>query len=193
MAMAAPSTDEGLAIELAGAARRGERAGIDGFVRWAWDRAYRTALLITQDEGAAEDASQDAVVRAVAALERVDTSRPLGPWVERIAANRSIDWLRRQSSRPELPLLDGDLEDSSELVDATADAVAASLSEDVMAALRSLSHEQRTAVVLRHLLNYSPSEIAELVDASPAAVRTRIHRGLLALRNILHTSERTAA
>ena len=153
--------------------------------------ARRVAFLITHDEGTAEDVSQEAILAALSALPEADLSHPLGPWIERIAANRSIDAMRRRRVRSETPIdFAGEVEDS-QLADETAALVREAISADVMSALRDLPIENRTAVVLRHLLGYAPSEISVLVDAPPATVRTRIHRALLSLRSTLSDPTRS--
>jgi RNA polymerase sigma-70 factor (ECF subfamily) len=60
-----------------------------------------------------------------------------------------------------------------------------SLPEDLESALAGLRPEFRVAVVLRHLLDYGPEEIAHIVGVTPGTVRSRVHRGLVALRAAL--------
>jgi RNA polymerase sigma-70 factor, ECF subfamily len=136
------------------------------------------------DQGAAEEIAQDALLSAVGSIGSFDPDRPFRPWLQRIAANRAVDRLRYRRRRPELIVEQAESGDLDS--DAVGDAIARdALSDDLLAALAVLGSEFRTAVVLRHLLDYEPQEIAEIVGVPATTVRTRIHRGLLQLRDAL--------
>jgi RNA polymerase sigma-70 factor (ECF subfamily) len=165
------------------AARRGSTEAVETLVREHWDGAYRVGVLITGDPGVAEDIAQESVLAALRGLDRFDETRPFAPWLERIAANASVDWLRRRQRRPEVVV-----DDVSEVGDeaALADTVAnAALDQDIVAALKRLTPEFRAVVVLRYLLDLEPREIAPMLSIPPATVRTRLHRGLRQLRDEL--------
>jgi RNA polymerase sigma-70 factor, ECF subfamily len=149
-----------------------------------WDDAYRVGFLLLHDQGAAEEIAQDALLSAVGSIGSFDPDRPFRPWLQRIAANRAVDRLRYRRRRPELIVEQAESGDLDS--DAVGDAIARdALSDDLLAALAVLGSEFRTAVVLRHLLDYEPQEIAEIVGVPATTVRTRIHRGLLQLRDAL--------
>lgn len=175
------------------AASAGDVTAIESFVRWAWPRAHRVAFLLTHDAGAAEDIAQEAVLSAVRAIPSFDLSRDPGPWLERIAANKAIDHLRLRQRRPESELIEEQLPDDSSLVRELTTAIDSAISAEVMEAFSGLSPEQRQTVVLRHLLDYEPSEIAEMLDLPGSTVRTHIHRGLGRLRERLQNNERRSA
>jgi RNA polymerase sigma-70 factor (ECF subfamily) len=138
-----------------------------------WPGAYRAAFLIVQDHSAAEDIAQEAVVAAMRNLGRFDRRRPLRPWLHRIVVNRAIDWTRVRKLRAEVlaPADDGD----------RADAVRA-WSDPVLAALAALPPDQRAVVVLRHLLEYTPGEIAAMLELPRGTVNSRLRRGLDVLK-----------
>ncbi len=152
-------------------ALRGDPAALDVLFRAHWPAAYRTAWLIVRDPHAAEDVAQEGFVAAVGALERFDGTRPFGPWLRTIVARRAIDLARSRASRREV--------DGVETLEQVASTPAAgSPDEDVIAALAALPEDQRTVVVLRHLLELSPSEIAEVVGVPRGTVNSRLRRGL---------------
>jgi RNA polymerase sigma-70 factor (ECF subfamily) len=152
-------------------ALRGDPAALDVLFRAHWPAAYRTAWLIVRDPHAAEDVAQEGFVAAIGALERFDRSRPFGPWLRTIVARRAIDQARARASRREV--------DGVEVLEQVACAPAAgSPGEEVLAALAALPEDQRTVVVLRHLLELTPSEIAEAVDVPRGTVNSRLRRGL---------------
>jgi RNA polymerase sigma-70 factor (ECF subfamily) len=175
---------------LISAAKTGDEKAIETLVLTYWPDAHRVAYLLLQDRGRAEDVAQEALLRVVRSLDAFEVGRPLRPWVCRIAANCAHDALRYARSRPQTvedadaPLSAGD--------DDLADQIArAALSEPLQAALAALGEETREAVVLRHALDYSPEEIAEIAGVSPGTVRSRIHRGLIALRASLREDKET--
>jgi RNA polymerase sigma-70 factor (ECF subfamily) len=152
-------------------ALRGDPAALDVLFRAHWPAAYRTAWLIVRDPHAAEDMAQEGFVAAVGALERFDRSRPFGPWLRTIVARRAIDLARSRASRREV--------DGLEVLEQVASAPAAGPpDEDVLAALAALPDDQRVVVVLRHLLELAPSEIAEVVGVPVGTVNSRLRRGL---------------
>jgi RNA polymerase sigma-70 factor (ECF subfamily) len=156
------------------AAQAGSVSDLEALFRAHWPRAYRAAYLVVHDAAAAEDIAQEAFLAAVRALDRFDRRRPFGPWLHRIVVNRSIDWARSRALRAEVF--------DEALVEATVPAVASRRatpwSEDVVAALAGLQPEQRAVIVLRHLLEYTPGEIAELLELPRGTVNSRLRRGL---------------
>jgi len=160
-------------------AQRGSVPDLEALFRQHWPRAHRAAFLVVQDAAAAEDIAQEAFLAAVRALDRFDRRRPFGPWLHRIVVNRAIDWARARRLRAEVG---GDaLEDWAALADEPANPY----SEPVAQALASLPPEHRAVIVLRHLLEYTPGEIAELLELPRGTVNSRLRRGLDRLRDQL--------
>jgi RNA polymerase sigma-70 factor (ECF subfamily) len=153
------------------AAQRGSASGIEALFRLHWPRAFRAAYLVVHDAAAAEDIAQEAFLAAIRNLDRFDRSRPFGPWLHRIAVNRAIDWTRVRQLRNE-----------SELVDGAADEPEEPLDRSLLAALAALPPEHRAVIVLRHLLGYTPGEIAELLGLPRGTVNSRLRRGLDSLK-----------
>jgi RNA polymerase sigma-70 factor, ECF subfamily len=151
-------------------AQAGSEAALEELFRIHWRRAYRAAYLVIHDAAAAEDIAQEAFLAAVRALDRFDRSRPFGPWLNRIVVNRAIDWARARALRREVTM---DAEPGTE-----PEAGGGPYSDEVVAALASLSPEHRAVVVLRYLLEYKPGEIAELLDLPRGTVNSRLRRAL---------------
>jgi RNA polymerase sigma-70 factor, ECF subfamily len=153
-------------------AQGGDVSSLEALFRHHWPSAYRAAYLVVHDAAAAEDIAQEAFLAAVRNLDRFDRSRPFGPWLHRIVVNRAIDWARMRALRPEAG------------GDALADAAAAErveLAEEVLDAMRSLPPDHRAVIVLRYLLEYTPGEIARLLDLPRGTVNSRLRRALDAL------------
>jgi RNA polymerase sigma-70 factor (ECF subfamily) len=156
-------------------AQRGSSQALADLYAAHWRRAHRAAYLVVHDEAAAEDIAQDAFIAAVAALDRFDRRRPFAPWLHRIVVNRAIDWGRREALRRKVDEPD----------EQAASAPPEQIGEDVMEALALLPVEQRAAVVLRYLLDYSPGEIARMLELPRGTVNSRLRRALDRLGTLL--------
>jgi RNA polymerase sigma-70 factor, ECF subfamily len=144
-----------------------------------WPAAHRAAWLVVHDAAAAEDVAQEAFLAAVRSLHRFDRRRPFGPWLHRIVVNRAIDHARARAVRREVAV-----EAMGERASGVGDAAAAP-SEPVLAALAALGPEQRAVIVMRHLLGFTPGEIARALGLPRGTVNSRLRRGLDALREPL--------
>jgi RNA polymerase sigma-70 factor, ECF subfamily len=161
------------------AAQGGSGDALEALFRSHWRRAHRAAHLITGDAAAAEDIAQEAFLSAVRALDRFDRRRPFGPWLHRIVVNRAIDWSRSRALRREIAGDEIELE-SPPWADAPRP-----YSEDLAGALLQLPPEQRAVVVMRHLLEYTPGEIAKALEMPRGTVNSRLRRGLDRLSELL--------
>jgi RNA polymerase sigma-70 factor, ECF subfamily len=175
--MAAPGREERAWIR---GAQGGSVSDLEALFRAHWPRAHRAAYLVVQDGAAAEDIAQEAFLAAVRNLDRFDRRRPFGPWLHRIVVNRAIDWARARSLRGEAG---GDALDAEP--DTEEDVQGNPLSATVAEGLASLSPEHRAVIVLRYLLEYTPGEIARLLDLPRGTVNSRLRRGLDRLEGIL--------
>ena len=81
--------------ELVVLARRGSAEAAGALFDRYWVLAWRTAYAVTADRVLADDAGQEAFVKAFAALDRFDETQPFAPWLKRIAINAAVDFLRR--------------------------------------------------------------------------------------------------
>jgi RNA polymerase sigma-70 factor, ECF subfamily len=151
------------------AAQRGSTEAFAELFRRHWPRAHRAAWLVVHDATAAEDVAREAFLAAVRALDRFDRRRPFGPWLHRIVVNRAIDYARARELRREVG--DGGVEPAAfDRADAPGD--------DVVAALSALPPDQRAVIVMRHLLGFTPGEIASALGLPRGTVNSRLRRGL---------------
>ena len=153
------------------AAQRGDARALERLFRLHWPKAYRAALVVVGDAAAAEDIAQESFLAAVRALDRFDRRRPFGPWLHRIVVNRAIDWSRARALRRELAPESAAEPPAPERADSQ-------YAHELAAGLASLGPEQRAVIVLRYLLDYTPGEIAELLDLPRGTVNSRLRRGL---------------
>src|SRR5579864_281508 len=122
-----------------------------------------------------EDVVQEALIEAYRKLDQFDDSRPLKPWLFRIAHNRCIDFLRRKGVR-----------DEAEAAAAGPEAVlpepaVLGLCTAVERLVISLPPKERACVLLKDVFDYSLEEIAELVDITVGGVKAALSRGRMKL------------
>jgi RNA polymerase sigma-70 factor, ECF subfamily len=160
----APSASERRLVK---GAQRGSAEDFEALFALHWPRAYRTAWLVVHDAAAAEDIAQEAFLAAVRSLDRFDRRRPFAPWLHRIVVNRAIDWTRARRLRAEV-----------ELGDQLPAVPPPEPGGDVLARIAELPAEHRAVVVLRYVLEYTPGEIAQLLDLPRGTVNSRLRRGL---------------
>src|SRR5215469_16704490 len=113
-----------------------------------------------------EDIVQEALFEAYRKLDQYDESRPLKPWLFRIAHNRSIDFLRRKGVRDEA-------EAAAAMPEAVSPAEPATLGigKAVKHLVASLPPKERACILLKDVFDYSLEEIVELVDSTVGGVK----------------------
>ena len=161
----------------------GSEADVEALFRRYWPRAYRAAFLIVGDHAAAEDIAQEAFLSAIRRLDRFDRRRRFSPWLGTIVANRAIDWVRARTARRESG------QATPELYAASEHQALDGYSEDLLAAIATLSAEQRAVIVLRYVLEFTPGEIARALELPRGTVNSRLRRGL----DVLETRLREGA
>src|SRR5437588_1153597 len=119
-----------------------------------------------------EDVVQEALIEAYRKLDQFDDSRPLKPWLFRIAHNRCIDFLRRKGVRDEA-------EAAAAMSEAVSPAEPATLGigKAVEHLVASLPPKERACILLKDVFDYSLEEIAELVDSTVGGVKAALKRG----------------
>ncbi len=148
-------------------AQEGSVADLERLFREHWPRAFRAARLVTGDASAAEDIAQEAFLAAVRNLDRFDRRRPFAPWLHRIVVNRAIDWTRARRLRAEVEL--GEHQPAPPQPESDG---------ETFRRIADLAPEHRAVVVLRYVLEYTPGEIAKLLDLPRGTVNSRLRRGL---------------
>jgi RNA polymerase sigma-70 factor, ECF subfamily len=171
--------------ELVERARNGDHDAFARILAERADRLYALAYLMMRQRAAAEDALQDASLRAWRDLPRLRNIDRLDGWLRRLVINACLDALRRQRRRPpETALGPGD-------EPATADASEQIADREALArAFTNLSPEHRAVIVLTHYEGMATSEVASLLDVPPGTVKSRLHHALRALRAALDADAR---
>lgn len=129
----------------------------------------------------AEDAAQETFLRAYQHLHRYDQKRPFATWLLSIAAHYCIDRLRRRKFSMFSMDAEDDEGNSFEVPDIDApnpehEAITGQTNERVHAMLQDLDTTDRAAVIMRYWYDYSEKEIAESLNLTVSAVKSRLHR-----------------
>lgn len=179
--------DEATALDRA---KGGDARAFEELLQSHSDRLYAHVARIIGAGADAEDVVQDACIsawRSIASFEGTS----FRAWLFRIATNRSIDLIRQRRRRGELPLEPPDDEETGwaeaaapgpEIHELASGRETMTVVEEALAAIPP---EQRAALLLRDVEGFDYAEIARITAAEPGTVRSRIHRGRLAVRNAL--------
>lgn len=171
---------EGVLVERA---RKGDVAAYEALVRRYQALAFRTAYLILGGAADAEDAAQDAFVKAYYALGRFRPGAPLRPWLLQIVANEARNRRKAATRRVGLALrvaderLGGNTVPSAETV-----ALVAEERAYLLAALHDLREDDRRVVACRYFLDLSEAEMAAVLGIPRGTVKSRLARALGRLR-----------
>lgn len=153
------------------------------------DRIYRLAVSLLHDEQEADGVVQDTFLSLIEHIDGFEGRSSLGTWLYRVAHNNIVGRLRR--ARPQLEL--DELEDGppmpEKLIDweSLPEAVLtdAETSAQIAAAIERLPPTLRSVFLLRDIEDLSTAATAQALGISPAAVKVRLHRARLALREAL--------
>ena len=170
--------------ELAQRAQRGDVASYEELVRRHQEITFRVAYLVTHDAAEAEDAAQDAFVKAYAALDRFRPGAPFRPWLLRIVANEARNRRRAAGRRTHQELHLAELVPSAE-PEPEAAALAAEQRRELLHALNQMREEERLILTYRYFLECSEAEIAEALGCARGTVKSRLSRALHRLRTRL--------
>lgn len=194
MSLAWPRTDPDQA--LLDALRRSDPRAPEMLVEAYGDRVYRLALRITGSREDAEEAAQDALWTVARKIDSFKGESAFGSWLYRIAANAAYQKVRSRKAKSRelaletiLPAIDEDgrhfepMDDWSRRVDDHA--VQSELRQVLERAIESLPPDYRTALVLHDVEGLSNPDIAEALGISLPAVKSRVHRSRLYLRQRL--------
>ncbi len=151
-------------------------------------RFVRLATSLLSDPEQAEDAVQDASLKAVRAAESFRSESAVCTWVQRIVVNSCRDLLRRRQSRESVEAAarrEALWQDSAYTVDPEQVAVAAESERALGLALARLTADQKQAVVLHDLEGWTVAEIADATGWPLGTVKSHVRRGRMNLVSIL--------
>ena len=171
--------------ELVDRARRGDREAFAVLAGDAVDRLHATARLILRDTELAQDATQDALVRAWRDLPSLRDVERFDAWLYRLVVRACADLGRRRRRwRAEIavvPTEPFEPDRASELADR----------DQLERGLRRLNDRQQTILILHFYVGLSPSETADALDIPIGTAKSRLHYAIDSLRAAIAAEERT--
>jgi RNA polymerase sigma-70 factor (ECF subfamily) len=173
--------------ELLALAREGDDDAFAALVRAHQDVAFRTAMLITRNAADAEDAAQEAFVKAHRSLHRFRPGEPWRPWLLAIVANEARNRRRSAGRRDGLVRRAAAEAGAAPLASAGAPApegalLSAERRAELVGALDRLRDDDRLVIGCRYLLDLSVRETAQALGCRPGTVKSRLSRALERLR-----------
>lgn len=167
--------------EMVARARTGDELAWEILVRQHQEPVFRLAYLLLGDPDDAKDIAQEAFIRTYQHLDQFDETRPLRPWLMRIASNlarnrkRSLSryWRNLERSARQRPPEEAALDPSDV--------------EELWQAVRRLKHDDQQVIYLRYFLEVSEAEMASTLEIARGTVKSRLHRALGRLRELIET------
>ena len=173
--------------DLVVSAQRGETATFEALVRRHVDRLYGAARLMLRDMDLAEDAVQQALIRAWKDIRALRDPDRFEPWLQKLLVRACYDEARRRRRwMAEVPTL-------ATVGEVRADEAMLDDRDLIERAFRSLSPEHRSVLVLHFYLDLTPADIAIRLDLPAGTARSRLHYALAALRAAVEAGERRGA
>ncbi len=167
--------------------QEGDTAAFGELIRRHQTRVYNLCLRMLGNPEDARDATQDAFVAAMRKLSGFRGDAAFSTWLHRVAVNACYDELRRKRRRPMLHVVsddeDGRPPEPGPAAEDHADAIAGSM--DAAAALMMIPEEFRLTLVLADVQDLPYEEIAHILDVPVGTVKSRVHRGRLALARVI--------
>ena len=181
--------------------QQGDITALGSLVAYYQVPGVRLAYLLTGDHALAEDIVQDSFLLAFRGIKRFRLGEPFAPWFYRIVTNTARQQMRSSRRRREVSLDALTPEETPErrfgtradiaLTERTASADPAERAESaeahvaLLAALATLPHKQREAVVLRYYIGYPDQQIATILGCRLGTVQQRLHAGRASLQQAI--------
>jgi RNA polymerase sigma-70 factor (ECF subfamily) len=160
-------------------ARHGDVSAFEALVRAHQEIAFRTAWISSGAADDAEDAAQEAFMKAFAALPRFRAGAEFRPWLLTIVANEARNRRRSANRREALALRTAD---EPVVLSPEASAIATESRQALIDALNRLSDADREVISCRYLLELSEAETAAVLGVPVGTVKSRLFRALSRLR-----------
>jgi RNA polymerase sigma-70 factor (ECF subfamily) len=169
-----------------------EEDAVEDFVELYRVQIYEVAYRLTQNKEDALDLTQEVLVKAIEAIEKWDARYSLGLWVNRIALNHSLDFVRKATRRSRLLSTSDDAAEGNGLFEVAEHrnpfqiAAERELRSLLMRGMQGLSRKQRQIVLLRHFHALKVREISEVFRCSEGTIKRQLDRAYKKLRRFLN-------
>lgn len=172
--------------------KNGDAKAMEEIVRRYSNKVYNLAYHLTRDNSAAEEIMQDVFLTVIAKINTLTNDAFFSTWLYRVTTNASYGFLRKEKKFTEQTVSEEDV-DQEPAIDYVYDW--STLPDDILLSEESrkilqdsidaLPEAMRTVVIMKDVEGFSNEEIAQTMGLSVPAVKSRLHRGRLVLRNEL--------
>ena len=178
------------------AAQHGDRAAFGDLVKAYQRKAFAAAYSILGNRDEAMEVAQEAFIRAYKGMHRFDTKMPFYPWLYRIVKNTSLNHIKKKQRRGESSL-DSMMESGFDVKEAgrgpRGQVELSDLQLSIRDAMGELTEDQQEILKLRHFMELSYLEIAELLDIPKGTVMSRLHGARKALKQVIESRQQEEA
>jgi RNA polymerase sigma factor (sigma-70 family) len=164
------------------AARAGNERAYEELIRMTADVAFRAAYIVTGSAADAEDAAQEAYVKAWRALRRFRRGAPFRPWILRIVVNEARNRRRSAGRRSQLALRAAGAATEESAPSPEESLLSRERRAALLAAVDELGGDARDVIACRYLLGLSEAETADVLGVPVGTVKSRSARALETLR-----------
>ncbi|HOG83234.1 MAG TPA: sigma-70 family RNA polymerase sigma factor [Deltaproteobacteria bacterium] len=172
--------------------KNGDAKAMEEIVRRYSNKVYNLAYQLTRDNSAAEEIMQDVFLTVIAKINTLTNDAFFSTWLYRVTTNASYGFLRKEKKFTEQTVSEEEV-DQEPAIDYVYDW--STLPDDILLSEESrkilqdsidaLPEAMRTVVIMKDVEGFSNEEIAQTMGLSVPAVKSRLHRGRLVLRNEL--------
>jgi RNA polymerase sigma factor (sigma-70 family) len=166
-------------------AKRGDVEAYGEIVTRYQDLAQRTAFVILRDADAAQDAAQDAFVKAFRAFGGFREGAPVRPWLLRIVANEAINRAKATARRHQVDLSAAATHADETAASPESQALAGERRAMLLRALNGMSEDDRLVIAYRWFFDLSEAEMADALGVARGTVKSRLSRAMARLRERL--------
>jgi RNA polymerase sigma-70 factor (ECF subfamily) len=161
---------------------QGDQAAWEALMRTHQEPVFRLVYLLLGDPDEAEDIAQETFLRAYKALDGFDAGRPLRPWLLRIASNLAHN--RHRSAGRYLAALTRFTRQNPNQINSISTELE-NQSQSLWQAVRKMTKPFQEVIYLRYFLEMSENEMGDVLDVPAGTVKSRLHRALSKLREII--------
>ncbi len=177
-------------------AQQGDHAAFGDLVHAHQTAVFNTTYRLLGRRRDAEDAAQEAFLRAYKALDRFDVKRPFAPWIKRIAVNVCYNWLQSARVRPQILAADignnepADMDSwAAQTPSPEQELVASERERNVRHAILQLPPRYRVVIELRHFQGMAYQEIADVLQRPLSDIKSDLFRARKKLAQALKVVE----
>ncbi len=148
---------------------------------------YKFLVRVTEDERLTEDLTQETFIKIIRSIDKFDVNgkAKFSTYIIAVSKNCYIDYLRKNKKTMQSVAIDDNLNIEDTDVNVEEIVLDKIYGNDILKAMESLTEEQRIAIKLKYIEDLTLKEIGDILKIEPKTVKSRIHNGIVKLRQLL--------